>query len=107
MRSVGVAGSDHGRFTKALEAGHLTTALIHAADLGRIDLHDALRICELMALDSDVRFSKAAARWVERYRAETGAGLPEVQLAAAALGRLWEEPDDGLAIGTLRELIAH
>lgn len=105
MRSIGLAGSEYGLFLKQLDAGHLRLALTYAADLGTVPLRDALRICELMAQDSDVRFSKAAARWVERYRAETGAGLPEVQLAAAALGRLWEEPESEVALATLRGLL--
>jgi hypothetical protein len=88
-----------------LNAGHLELALTYAADLRTIQLGDALRIVELMALDSDSRFSKAAARWIERYRAETGAGLSEVQLAAAAFGRLWEEPESELALTALRALV--
>jgi hypothetical protein len=104
---MGLAGSEYGLFLKQLDAGHLGLALTYAADLGTVPLRDALRICELMARDSDVRFSKAAARWVERYRAETGAGLPEVQLAAAALSKLWEKPGDEVAMRTLRGLMTH
>jgi hypothetical protein len=105
MRSMGLAGSEYGLFLKQLGAGHLELALTYAAGLESVPLRDALRIVELMARDSDVRFSKAAARWVERYRAETGAGLSEVQLAAAALGRLWEAPESELALATLRGLV--
>ncbi len=106
MRSVDVAGSDYGRFTKALGAGHLTEALLYAADIRVVALGDALRVCELMARDGDHRFSRAASRWVERFGAETGAGLPEVQLAAAALGWLWESPDSKVPISTLNALLA-
>jgi hypothetical protein len=105
MRSVGLAGSEYGLFLKQLDAGHLGLALTYAADLAKISLGDALRILELMARDSDLRFSKAAARWVERFRAETGAGLPEVQLAAAALGRLWEVPESEVPVATLNALL--
>lgn len=105
MRSVGVAGSDYGRFTKALAAGHLTEALMYAADIRVVALPDALRILELMARDGDQRFSRAASRWVERFGAETGAGLPEVQLAAAALGWLWENPESGVPMATLAALL--
>jgi hypothetical protein len=103
---VGIAGSEYGLFLKQLDAGRLELALTYAAQLRGIPLVDALRVCQLMALDSDARFSKAAARWIERYRAESGAGLPEVQLAAAALGRLWEEPESKIAITTLRALVS-
>lgn len=102
---MGVAGSDHGRFTKALGAGHLTTALIYARDLPHVSLGDALSLCRLMAEDGDDRFPRAASRWLERLSAEAGAGLLEVQLAAAAFSKLWEEPDDALAMRTLRELV--
>jgi hypothetical protein len=105
MRSVGVAGSDYGRFKKALKVGHLTEALIYAADVRVIDLRDALTICELMARDRDQRFSRAASRWVERFGAETKAGLPEVQLAAAALGWLWENPESEVPMATLSALL--
>lgn len=102
--SVGVAGSDHGRFTKALVAGHLTTALIYARDLPHVSLGDALTLCRLMAQGGDDRFPRAASRWLERLSAEAGAGLLEVQMAAAALSKLWEEPDDEIAMSTLRAL---
>lgn len=104
---VGVHGSEHGRFTKALAAGHLTTALIYAQDLPHLSLADALALCRLMARDGDSRFPRAASRWLARLSAEAGAGLLEVQMAAAALSKLWEEPDDELAMRTLRELLPH
>jgi hypothetical protein len=77
-----MAGSEYGLFLRQLDAGHLELALTYAADLGTVSLRDALRICELMARDSDVRFSKAA-----------------------ALGRLWEEPESELALATLGALV--
>jgi hypothetical protein len=105
MRSVGSHGSDHGRFKKALAVGHLTTALIIAHDLPHIALADALELCRLMAESGDPRFPRAAGRWLERFSAETGAGLPELQLAAAALGQLWESPDSEVARRTLADLL--
>jgi hypothetical protein len=102
---MGVHGSDHSRFKKALAAGHLTAALIMARGLRHIALADALEICRLMADAGDPRFPRAAGRWLERFSRETGAGLTEIQLAAAALGMLWESPDSELAGRTLAELI--
>jgi hypothetical protein len=102
---VGVAGSDHGRFQKALGAGHLTTALIYARDLPFVSLADALELCRLMARDGDERFERAASRWLERLSAEAGAGLREIQVAAVALAELGDDCDDETAIGTLRGLL--
>ena len=39
------------------------------------------------------------------YRAETGAGLPEVQLVAAAPGWLWENPESEVPMTTLNALL--
>jgi len=102
---MGLAGSEYGIFLKQLKAGHLELALTYATGLANIHLADALRILELMARDGDPRFSRSASRWVERFGAETRAGLPEVQLAAAALGWLWENPGSEIPIGTLRALL--
>ncbi len=102
---MGSHGSDHGRFKKALAVGHLTTALIIAQDLPHVALADALEICRLMAEGGDPRFPRAASRWLERFCAETGAGLTEVQLAAAALGQIWESPDSSVARRTLADLL--
>ena len=102
---MGVHGSDHGRFKRALAAGHLTAALIMARDLPHVALPDALELCRLMADAGDQRYPRAASRWLERFSCETGAGLTEVQLAAAALGQLWESPDSDVARRTLAELI--
>ena len=105
MRSMGLAGSEYGLFRKQLEAGHLGLALTYAASL-KLDLGDALEVCRLMARDGDARFSRAASRWLERFSAEAGAGLCEVQLAAAALSGLWAEPEDQVALATLRAILA-
>jgi hypothetical protein len=104
MRSLGLAGSEYGLFLKQLNAGHLDLALTYAASL-KLNLADALEVCRLMARDGDERFPRAASRWLERFGAETGAGLPEVQLAAAALSCLWEEPDSELPVSTLKALL--
>src|SRR5215213_3824304 len=105
MRSMGSAGSDYTRFLGALDAGHLTEALMFATGIRVVALPDALKVCELMARDGDQRFSRAATRWLERFGAETKAGLPEVQLAAAALGWLWENPESEVPIMTLDSLL--
>ena len=105
MRSMGLAGSEYGLFLKQLDAGHLELALTYATQLRVVHLADAMRILELMARDGDHRFSRAASRWLERFGSETGAGLPEVQLAAAALGWLWESPESEVPLKTLQALL--
>jgi hypothetical protein len=102
---MGTHGSDHGRFKRSLAAGHLTAALIMARDLPHVALPDALELCRLMADAGDQRYPRAASRWLERFSHEKGAGLTELQLAAAALGQLWESPDSEIARRTLAELI--
>jgi hypothetical protein len=102
---MGVHGSEHGRFKRSLSAGHLTAALILARDLPHVALADALELCRLMAEQGDHRYPRAASRWLERFSRETGAGLTEVQLAAAALGLLWESPESEIAQRTLADLL--
>jgi hypothetical protein len=103
---MGLAGSEYGLFLKQLNAGHLDFALTYAAKL-KLGLADALEVCRLMARDCDQRFPRAASRWLERLSAETGAGLLEVQMAAAALGKLWEDPESEVAMETLTALTPH
>lgn len=105
MRSMAAHGSDYPRFRRSLAAGHLTAALIIARDLPHVGLGDALELCRLMAAAGDPRFARAASRWLERFSAETSAGLHQVQLAAAALGELSESPESEAAWGTLGALL--
>jgi hypothetical protein len=58
-----------------------------------------------MARDGDERFPRAASRWPERLSAERGAGRLEVQMAAA-MSKRREEPEDEVALQTLRSLTA-
>ena len=102
---MGLAGSEYGLFLKQLSAGHLGLALTYAAGI-KIDLADALRLCQLMAREGDERFPRAASRWLERLSAEGGYGLPEVQLGAAALRKLWKAPDDTPDTCSMRRLAA-
>ena len=106
MRSVATHGSVYGRFKNSLDAGHLSVALSYATEMRVVPLEDALRVCQLMARDDDPRFARAASRWLERLSSEAGAGLLEVQMAAAALGKLWEEPESEVALSTLSALLS-
>ena len=80
-------------------------ALGLAHDLRTVSLPDALELCRLLSEHDDPLFPKAASRWLARLSCERGATLAEVQLGAAALGQLWEEPGSTLAVETLKGLV--
>lgn len=69
------------RFRRALHSGSVTLALGAAAELGRLELEDALALTLLLAASEPARFSRAAARWVGRYSVEQ----PRVELAEAQI----------------------
>ena len=79
---------------------------MYAADIRVVHLDHALEVCRLMARNGDHRFPRAASRWLERLSSEAGAGLLEVQMAAAAFSKLWEEPESEVALATLSALLA-
>jgi hypothetical protein len=81
-------------------------ALSAAAELPQMTLVDALDLCELLAQVGDERYPRFASRWVQRYAAETGATLGEVQIAAGALARLGEEPGSAMAKAILERMAA-
>ncbi len=98
-------GSIQGQFRRALDAGNLMSALALAHDVTFVSLLDALDLCRLLAAQDDPLYPKAASRWLARLIAERGATLSELQLGAAALGQLWEDPQSELALGALRGLV--
>ena len=59
-------GSAHARFRRALLTKNLTIIDAAAAELGRLDLDDALRVLVVMAEKRDPRFARAAARFAAR-----------------------------------------
>jgi hypothetical protein len=82
-------GSSYARFRRALDSGNLTAVRMAALELPYVNLADALAICLLMRRQRDVRFERAAVRWLARLSLER----PEVTLielrdAAAALTEL-------------------
>jgi HEAT repeat protein len=81
-------GSAYARFRRALTSRNPTLAWAAAAELGRVDLADALALCLLVAGDPH-KFDRAAARWHARYCAELpGVTLAESQLVLAAVKAL-------------------
>lgn len=84
----------------------MNIALAAAAEVPNVSLVDALALCRLLAQSGDERYPRAASRWLERLSTERRATLAEIQLAAGALARLCEEPNDELAMRTLDRLAA-
>jgi hypothetical protein len=100
-------GSLLGQFLRALKAGNLMAAVALAHDMPRpLPLVDALELCRLLAEAEDPMFPRAASRWLARFSDEEKATLSQVQLAAAALGHLWEEPTSAVTLQTLKKLLS-
>lgn len=82
-------------FRQALDAGDLSRVRSLAADMPRIGLEDALRICLLMR-DHD-GYERAAVRWLGRFALEArDVAIEDVQAAAAALDALPDRPDTAM-----------
>jgi hypothetical protein len=94
-------GSPYARFKRALATGDLDVIRLAAAELPRVRLDDALRICILLVPDS-VRYQRAAARWLGRFCLEAKtATLDDVDAALTALQELPELPDSANVLGRL------
>lgn len=63
--------NQYDRLRRSFETQRLEEVLPAAAEVGWINLSDALAILTLMATEGDPRFPKAAARWVGRLLTET------------------------------------
>jgi hypothetical protein len=86
-------GSPYSRFRRALRSGNLFLIQAAAADLPQVDLADALAICLLMGDQADVRFDRAATRWLARLVCERPAvGLEDLRTALTALEALPHNP---------------
>jgi hypothetical protein len=71
-----------------------------AAELPRLQLADALAVCLVFLRDEPERYGRAAVRWHARLCLDSPAlGLPEAQLALAALAALsGEDPSSAAAV---------
>ncbi len=85
---VTASGSPYTLFRRSLEMGSLPLVRLHAAELSRIALGDALGVCLLFARAEPASFDRAATRWLGRLCCEAPIGLGDAQLAAAALHAL-------------------
>jgi hypothetical protein len=81
-------GTASGRFQRAIERRNLQAAEMAAREMGQLSLMHALSLVACYARVGDVRFERAALRWLERLIAERDIGLSDVQLAAVALASL-------------------
>ena len=57
-------GTAHGRFQRAIHAGHVQNAEMAAREMGGLSLADALSLCELLAKTDVARYERAALRWL-------------------------------------------
>ena len=101
---VSIKGGSYTRFRRALDTGNLTLVRAAAAELPRINLDDALRICLLVRGADPAYYERAAIRWLGRLCFERpDVTLTELRLALVAFERLPEEPDEAAA--ELRRLV--
>lgn len=103
---MGVAGSNHAHFEKALENGNFASAWLYASSLSHVELADALRLtCLSLGKDQD-RFEPLARRWLARYIEERKPRLDLISWAAQLFGQalIGEAPVDEVE-GALRKLL--
>ena len=99
---VSTKGGSYARFRRALETGNLTLVRAAAAELPRITLDDALRVCLLLRTADATSYERAVIRWLGRFALEhPGATLAMLHQAVAAFERLPDDPD-----AARRELVA-
>jgi hypothetical protein len=91
-------GSPYARFRRALDNGNLSVVRLAAAELPRVALEDALRVCLLIRDQYPDQYDRAALRWVGRFALEArSATLADVRAAADALARLPTDAEDAMA----------
>lgn len=99
---VSIKGGSYARFRRAVESGNLTLVRAAAAELPRINLDDALRVCLLLRAADAAGYERAAIRWLGRFALEhPGATLAMLHQAVAAFERLPDDPEQAQ-----RELVA-
>jgi len=91
-------GSAYARFQRALKTRNLQLIRSAAAELPRVGLEDAFRICLVFLQREQAYYDPAAVRWLGRLALEArGLSLAEAQIAAAALGGLPGRAREGSA----------
>ena len=79
-------GSPHGRFRRALASGDPLLIRTAAAEVGHVDLGDALAVCRALHAADDPAYERAAVRFLARFCLEAGPDrLSDVDAALRAL----------------------
>ena len=79
-------GTPHGRFRRALASGDPLLIRTAAAEVGHIDLGDALAVCRALHAADDPAYERAAVRFLARFCLEAGPDrLSDVDAALRAL----------------------
>jgi hypothetical protein len=100
-------GSAYSRFRRALDSGNLTMIRAAAADLPRIGLSDALRVCWAMREDDGGLYERACVRWLGRFCLEAqDVDLADVRTAAGALDAIGQGADGRRALDALNAVCA-
>jgi hypothetical protein len=102
-------GTPHGRFSRAIQRGHLFAAEMAAREMGSLPLSDALSLCILYRREQDPKFDRAAVRWVRRMQLEHSLRRQEVDLlraGMAALGSRFDAAALNALLEACRELAA-
>lgn len=82
---MATTGSQHGLFSRALDAGDFAAACTYAHDLPVVDLRSALRLTLLAASAGSERYGPMAVRWLGRLACEARPSLAHLALAAQLL----------------------
>lgn len=90
---MSIKGSSYTHFKRALANGDLTLIRLTAAELPRVALDDALRVCLLMAQQDHASFDRAATRWLGRFALEAPTvGLEHLDEALSAFAVMRDQP---------------
>lgn len=101
---MGDHGSAYARFVRALESRNLLMIRAAAAELPRVGLEDATRVCVVLRDREPERFEAAAVRWIARYcRERPDVGLQDVEHATQAF-KLMRAGQPERALGMLQTL---
>jgi hypothetical protein len=85
--------SPYARFQRALRIGRLPMVRAAAAELPRIDLHDALSICLLIERQDGERYERAVVRWLARMSVEVPTvGIDDLREGLVAFEALPHNP---------------
>jgi hypothetical protein len=91
---VSTKGGAYARFRRALDSGNATLIKAAAAELPRVSLADALRVCLVLRQADPALYERAAIRWLGRLALEhPGITLATLHHAVVAFQRLPDDPE--------------